>query len=101
MNTTLYPYGETWKASVNRHGPEWIEYCEAVSLVKRYIRTRLQKGRQAAVDEFEATCELYRKDDTRSAEQVARLRALFKLIWQHERDALIAKVRTEMPPLAA
>ena len=53
-----YPFDDAWKASVDRSGVEWMAYSEAAALVKRYIRTRLRDGKDAAVEEFEATCEL-------------------------------------------
>ena len=89
-----YPFDDAWKASVDRSGLEWMAYCESANLVKRYIRTRLREGKDAAVEEFEATCELYAKHAQGPA-RVARIREQFQLIWTHERDALKERVLEE------
>ena len=94
MNEQPYPFDEAWKASVDRSGLEWMAYCETANLVKRYIRTRLQEGKDVAVEEFEATCELYAKQALGAA-RVARIREQFQLIWTHEREALKARVLEE------
>lgn len=90
-----YPFDDAWKASVDRGGYEWLCYCETASLVKRYIRTRLRDGKDAAVEEFEATCEAYGKNGSQGAARVARIREQFQLIWTHEREALMTKVVEE------
>jgi len=72
-----------------------MAYCESASLVKRYIRTRLRDGKDAAVAEFEETCELYGKNAAQGAARVARIREHFQLIWTNEREALKAKVLEE------
>lgn len=90
-----YPFDDAWKASVDRSSFEWMAYCESASLVKRYIRTRLRGGKDAAVAEFEDTCELYGKNGAQGAARVARIREHFQLIWANEREALKAKVLEE------
>jgi hypothetical protein len=72
-----------------------MAYCESVNLVKRYIRTRLREGKDAAVEEFEATCELYAKHNAQGPARVARIREQFQMIWTHEREALKARVLEE------
>jgi len=89
-----YPFDDAWKASVDRSGFEWMAYCESANLVKRYIRTRLQEGKDAAVEEFEATCDLYSKQALGAA-RVARIREQFQLIWTYERESLKARVLEE------
>ncbi len=91
-----YPFDESWKTSVDNAGPEWMAYCEAAALVKRYIRTRLQSGRDAAVAEFEATCDRFQTQNAQGPARVARIRKDFQLIWANERDALKARVLEEM-----
>ena len=90
-----YPFDDAWKSSVDRSGFEWMAYCESASLVKRYIRTRLRDGKDAAVAEFEDTCELYGKNGAQGAARVARIREHFQLIWANERESLKAKVLEE------
>lgn len=90
-----YPFDEAWKTSVDRSGLEWMAYCESANLVKRYIRTRLREGKDAAVEEFEATCKLYAKHNDQGPARVARIRDLFQQIWTHEREALKARVLEE------
>lgn len=94
MNEQPYPFDDAWKALVDRSGLEWMAYCESANLVKRYIRTRLREGKDAAVEEFEATCELYSKQ-AQGAARVARIREQFQLIWTYEREALKARVLEE------
>lgn len=95
MSEKPYPFDDAWKASVDRSGLEWMAYCESANLVKRYIRTRLREGKDAAVEEFEATCELYAKHNAQGPARVARIREQFQLIWTHEREALKARVLEE------
>lgn len=97
-----YPYDAAWKASVDRSSPEWIEYTEATWLVKRYIRTRLYDGKEAAVEEFEATCHIYLKNSALKEARVARVREVFMLLWESERKDLEAQVlEQESVPHAA
>ena len=95
MSEKPYPFDDAWKASVDRSGLEWMAYCESANLVKRYIRTRLQYGKDVAVDEFEATCELYSKYNAQGAARVVRIREQFKLIWAYETEALKERVLEE------
>lgn len=95
MTEQRYPFDEAWKTSVDRCGLDWMVYCETVNLVKRYIRTRLQQGKDAAIEEFEATCDLYSKHGAQGPARVARIRDQFQLIWTHERDALKERVLEE------
>lgn len=86
-----YPFDVHWKATVDRSGPEWRAYCEAVALVKRYIATRRREGRASAVREFEETCERCADHGTWGRDRARRVRDLFQLVWTHERDALAAQ----------
>ncbi|WP_126448067.1 hypothetical protein [Sulfuricystis multivorans] len=90
-----YPFDDAWKATVDRNGIEWMAYCEAVAIVKQYIRTRLLDGKDAAIEEFKATCELYCKNDPQGAVRIARIKEHFQLIWANERETLKAKVLEE------
>lgn len=95
MTDQPYPYDDAWKAQVDRAGAEWMAYCEAVSEIKRYLRTRLTFGREVAVEEFDARCEALAKNNSRGAARVERVRADFRLIWAHERERLTAEVQAE------
>ena len=90
-----YPYGPEWKAAVDRSSPAWAEYCEATTLVKRYLKTRLRFGKQAAINEFEDTCELYRKKSAAKEGRVIGVRQRFLLVWENERKDLEALVLAE------
>lgn len=96
QHASSYPFGDAWKASVDRSGTEWIRYCEAVSAVKRYLRTRRDQGKEAAVDEFESFCQVFREKAGPAREQ--SLRDSFCLIWRHERHALAEVVGRELAP---
>ena len=92
MGKQPYPYGPEWKASVDRASHEWAEYCEAASLVKKYLRTWLNSGKQAAVDEFEETCRVYLKNSSAKEVRVEQIRQRFLLVWENERRDLEAVV---------
>lgn len=92
MSKQPYPYSPEWKANVDRASHEWAEYCEATSLVKKYLRTRLHFGKQAAVDEFEETCRLYLKNSSAKEVRVNQVRQRFLLVWENERRDLEAVV---------
>jgi len=40
---------------------EWLQRCEAVSIIKRYIRTLWRDGEEAARHELQTTYDLYRE----------------------------------------
>lgn len=87
-----YPFGDEWKRTVDRCGHEWAEYCEAISLVKRYLKTRMMSGKQAAVEEFEETCRLFEKNSVAKEGRVRRLKQVFLLVWENERSTLESQV---------
>ena len=83
-----YLYGPAWKATVDKASPEWMAYCEARTLVKRYIVTRRAEGKEAAINEFERTCCTYQSVGRNGPARVQRLRDIFRVIWKHERTTL-------------
>ena len=90
-----YPYSEEWKRRIDRNGPEWMAYCEAAELVRRYLRTRAEKGNEAATEEILATYQTFRLHSEAHAD---RLKTDFRLIWRHEREAMIAGMRQKTLP---
>lgn len=96
MGSSPYCYSAEWKASVDHSGPEWMAYCEAVSLVRRYLRTRADWGREMAVEEFESSCARMAKSGSHGLERSARIKQDFLLIWAHERRRLVDEVEQEV-----
>ena len=93
MDKESLTYGERWKRSVDRTGPEWIEYCEGVFYVRRYLRTKLRGGKDPAVAEFDETCALYQR--TASAHRATQLREVFRNVWESDRADLLRQILEE------
>ena len=93
MDKESLTYGEQWKRSVDRSSHEWIEYCEGVFYVRRYLRTKRQWGKDLAVAEFDETCALYQK--TASAARATRLREVFRNVWESDRADLQRQIVEE------
>ena len=93
--TQAYPFDASWKAKVDHESPEWMAYCEAVTAIKQYLRTRQSRGREAAVEEFETMCQHFAKNNARGAARVERIRRDFKIIWAHERHEIAVEVARE------
>lgn len=68
---------------------EWLQRCEAVSIIKRYIRTLWRDGEEAARHELQTTYDLYREV---SEQRATRLRELVQQIWRAEKSALADEV---------
>lgn len=82
-----YPYSWAWKTAVDKSSDEWRGYCEALSLLKRYLRLEKNEGRGMAVRDYKATLARMR-DDTRSLKRVERLDNDFRLIGSNEAETL-------------
>ena len=94
MGKDTLAYDKHWKNSVDRISPEWIAYCEGVYYVRRYLRTKLREGKDEAIAEFEATCTVYQKT-TGGDTRVARLRDVFRKVWESDRAELQRQILQE------
>lgn len=69
---------------------EWLEHCEAVSLVKKYIRTLWSAGDLAAQAVLQNACEARSK---LSAQRAHRLREHIEQIWKTQRHEIAEALR--------
>lgn len=89
-----YPYGTVWKATVDRHGPEWRAYCEAVHCLKKYYRDQLEYGKETALDRYRAYCDGL-AGRPGSAARAERLKFDVQLVGRHEGRAIRAGMSAE------
>lgn len=97
-----YPYGAAWKAVVDRCGEEWRAYCQALSCVRRFVRTEGRLGRDAAVREWRD--HLAAIEFLHGPANTARLKADFALVGRHESDEVrgtLTESRAERPDALA
>lgn len=69
---------------------EWLDHCEAVSLVKKYIRTLLSPGDLAAQAVLQNACEARSKV---SAQRTHRLREHIEQVWKTQRHEIAEALR--------
>lgn len=115
---STYAYGPGWKSSVDRDSEDWRIYCEAISLLRQYLRNCRQVGKRAAWDDIQATLANLgkrvvvgqeavavlapAKQDDRQEKRRQRVRTVFLLAGQHEIEDLRAAVeREEVVPVPA
>lgn len=95
-----YLYSEGWKSAVDRDGPEWRSYCEALWRVKRFLRIELVEGRKSAVDDYHRYLGLLGAGEkarpARALEAIARLQVDFNLIGIHEGRQLREEVSRDL-----
>ena len=82
-----YPYTDAWKASVDKSGEEWRSYCEALSLVKRFLRIEKTENRLSAVRDYKATLERVRQNSHNQV-RMEKLDEDFRKIGAHEAEKL-------------
>lgn len=83
-----YPYTTEWQAAADKSGEDWRAYCEATTLVKRFLKLELEEGRPVALHDYRKTIREIETQNRRSADQVKRLDQDFRLIGAHEAEVL-------------
>ena len=86
-----YPYSDAWKATVDKCSEDWRSYCEALGLLKRYLKVEQQEGHQRAVQDYKATLARMNQDP-RSQTRVSKLNRDFLLIGINEAEKLLPTV---------
>lgn len=89
-----YPYSNQWKSTVDHNSEEWRSYCEAVSCLRHYFRTKILHDKETATFKHHEYLDGLKK--TRSAESIKKLRADFILIGQHEGERVRVEVEQDL-----
>ena len=98
-----YRFTEEFKSSVDRYSTEWMRYCEAVHLAKRYLkieRTHAREGANTAKTKAVSWInDFFDKVQTkRGKESAEELRNTTRSVLSNERAGLLLVLDTDSTP---